>query len=578
MMTYEELYRLKIQPEGQDKVDALKSALQRANDECDQAVLKYGTASASVKAYTKIIDDLEKALTRATVKAEDKANREAAAAQKSADAVAKAAAAKKASWEQEANDARVAAAVAQTAAAKQAAAASGTAPGSKGGGGKSGVNAQGLMQISYFLDDVQYGIRGVANNIPGLLNAVGVVGKLAGAFSIASAAAVLLYNHWDSIVGLFGMGATQTEAERMEELGKKTEKTAEETRKLTKYEENLSNQRAQRGKSKEESALTDEVNSAVTELGDENAVRGMVQLRRGRYVNADPEMSKLEAKRKRQEKDLQTLQRMGYAGTNAKAELDATTADLEGRLDKAARADLAAAASDPAKKKALEALVQGNPGAFGPGGAAFADNLGKRAREAADAAKDRDAKAQDAEEAAAQKAQEEEDKRRLEAADMEDAANQDRDNQQREEFRKARSKKFEAARDSGLGPLIADQLAAAMKQGGDISPLKKALQERLTATFGLAAGPAMLKDAETDAKRQVMLDWVNGKDEKHRNSAVMSGGADWARTIQAGVGGGKDREQLQRLDRIAAVLAEQLKVAKEAKAQPPAPGRAFVGK
>ena len=209
---------------------------------------------------------------------------------------------------------------------------------------------------------------------------------------------------------------------------------------------------------------------------------------------------------------------------------------------------------------------------------AAVDSIGKRAREAADAAKDRDAKAQDAEEAAAQKAQEEEDKRRLEAADMEDAANQDRDNQQREEFRKARSKKFEAARDSGLGPLIADQLAAAMKQGGDISPLKKALQERLTATFGLAAGPAMLKDAETDAKRQVMLDWVNGKDEKHRNSAVMSGGADWARTIQAGVGGGKDREQLQRLDRIAAVLAEQLKVAKEAKAQPPAPGRAFVGK
>lgn len=52
---------------------------------------------------------------------------------------------------------------------------------------------QGMLQVAYFMDDVQYGIKGVLNNIPGLVMGFGAGAGLAGAVSIAVLAGAKLY-------------------------------------------------------------------------------------------------------------------------------------------------------------------------------------------------------------------------------------------------------------------------------------------------------------------------------------------------------------------------------------------------
>lgn len=52
---------------------------------------------------------------------------------------------------------------------------------------------QGALQAAYFFDDLQYGIRGIMNNIPGLVMGFGGGAGLAGAISIATLAGAKLY-------------------------------------------------------------------------------------------------------------------------------------------------------------------------------------------------------------------------------------------------------------------------------------------------------------------------------------------------------------------------------------------------
>lgn len=52
---------------------------------------------------------------------------------------------------------------------------------------------QGALQAAYFFDDLQYGIRGIMNNIPGLVIGFGGGAGLAGAMSLAVLAGAKLY-------------------------------------------------------------------------------------------------------------------------------------------------------------------------------------------------------------------------------------------------------------------------------------------------------------------------------------------------------------------------------------------------
>lgn len=89
---------------------------------------------------------------------------------------------------------------------------------------------QGMLQVAYFMDDVQYGIRGIMNNIPGLVMGFGGGAGLAGAVSIATLAGAKLYE-W--------MGNTEAKSK---ELAKAIEEEAEAFKKLKAEVEETSRQ------------------------------------------------------------------------------------------------------------------------------------------------------------------------------------------------------------------------------------------------------------------------------------------------------------------------------------------------
>jgi len=100
-------------------------------------------------------------------------------------------------------------------------------------GGSAGKAGYQFMQLGQTMDDLQYvgemGLRPIINNVM----------QMSAVLGVAMIAGNLLYTHWDKLIGLMGLGAEKikTEAEAMEELGKKTEKTANETARLNKYKE-----------------------------------------------------------------------------------------------------------------------------------------------------------------------------------------------------------------------------------------------------------------------------------------------------------------------------------------------------
>lgn len=57
---------------------------------------------------------------------------------------------------------------------------------------------QRMLQVAYFMDDVQYGIKGILNNIPGLVIGFGGGAGLAGALSLATLAGAKLYEWMSS--------------------------------------------------------------------------------------------------------------------------------------------------------------------------------------------------------------------------------------------------------------------------------------------------------------------------------------------------------------------------------------------
>ena len=74
---------------------------------------------------------------------------------------------------------------------------------------------QGMLQVAYFMDDVQYGIKGILNNIPGLVIGFGGGAGLAGALSLATLAGAKLYE-WLSD----GADKTDDLAKKMKERSK----------------------------------------------------------------------------------------------------------------------------------------------------------------------------------------------------------------------------------------------------------------------------------------------------------------------------------------------------------------------
>ncbi|WP_422932208.1 hypothetical protein [Singulisphaera sp. PoT] len=137
----------------------------------------------------------------------------------------------------------------------------------------SGALARGLMQVGYAVDDLQYGFNGVVNNISPLVYSftaaagasTAMASGIAAGAQLAAVAAYQVYAHWHDVQDLFGVGATRTEAEEMEDLAKATKLTADEQKRLNDYKK----------EQKELEKLRETPNKATRE--DEKAKEGAIK-------------------------------------------------------------------------------------------------------------------------------------------------------------------------------------------------------------------------------------------------------------------------------------------------------------
>jgi hypothetical protein len=237
---------------------------------------------------------------------------------------------------------------------------------------------QAMQQLGYVVDDVQYGFKGIANNIAPLLTSLGAGAGLAGTVAIVSIAATQLFDHWDDFSRLIGTGGTETEAQRMERLEKATNRTADETQRLNKFKrEQAAIQAQQTSVSKAEGQMTGAVNDAVAELGYGNAVKGLASINRTRYENS-PEAADLAAKRDAAAESAARMRNQNQPASivrQEEAKLRGRQGALDRKVEEMAAADLAKAATDPGRLQGLTNQVIANPGAFGRGGMAFAQRL-----------------------------------------------------------------------------------------------------------------------------------------------------------------------------------------------------------
>lgn len=140
--------------------------------------------------------------------------------------------------------------------------------GMAGGGGNA---ARGLLQVAYAADDVQYGFRGIVNNIPQIVLGLGMGAGVAGAAAIAAVAVNQLINHWGELIQVFDGGATLREAEAMKEL-------AEATKVATEHAEKLAAMKTGPGKMAEEAT-----DKAIVNVGERSLEQGIaLALRRER--------------------------------------------------------------------------------------------------------------------------------------------------------------------------------------------------------------------------------------------------------------------------------------------------------
>lgn len=243
---------------------------------------------------------------------------------------------------------------------------------------------QGMIQAGYAVDDLQYGFKGIANNIQPLLMGLGIGGGLAGIISIVITGVVQLQQHWDGLMSAFGMGKVKTQAEEMDELAKATTRTVEQTAKLNEYQKlQKAAQSLEGGVPKSESARQAAAVGGINEAGGVDRIAAGIRGARGtgvdgldprmpgysEYVEAKKMADNPEAFRRLQgSANASTLESVESVKARAAAVMNAEKNKNDTASEKTAK-DMAAQAV-AGQSGGLDALigeVKKNPGAFPPG-------------------------------------------------------------------------------------------------------------------------------------------------------------------------------------------------------------------
>lgn len=412
---------------------------------------------------------------------------------------------------------------------------------------------QGLMQLGFALDDVQYGMKGLSNNIPGLLTSFGTGAGLAGVISIVAIGAYQLYSHWDQLMGLMGMGKVKSQADEMEELAKKTEKTADETARLLKYQERQATVTKQRGaKTDAESEQEKLVNEAIAKNDNDVVVRGLAQLKMG----TDPRVKALE-RQQAHEEQIRRISTNGRAGLSddENARFERRRGALANTIDAEVRDQLAKATHDPGALQGLVNKVTSNPEAFGgrEKGMKLAAGLMDATPDAIAARRD-NAKA---EKEGARKKKLEQDTRKQK--DEEDDYEYEKLLESNRRWKEGKQRKKQETNDRvgkvrkkepNLDEMLETMMLEAAKNGGFEGGNKMAGQlfQKLKGTFGEDVAKQLVGDAGSSAKKKYLGEMLDPGKVK---SSQTLGGADFAKSIQAGVSNANTPErQLKVLEAI----------------------------
>ncbi len=130
-------------------------------------------------------------------------------------------------------------------------------------------------------------IYGLMGSLQRLTEALGGPAGLGLAIGAASMAAFELFRNYDEIVDRFGMGATKTEAERMEELGKKTGKTADEAERYARWKAVTDKTiHLSEAKTESEKKSEDIATKTITETGLSTIVHGLIGTEEGQRLLA----------------------------------------------------------------------------------------------------------------------------------------------------------------------------------------------------------------------------------------------------------------------------------------------------
>jgi hypothetical protein len=232
------------------------------------------------------------------------------------------------------------------------------------------------LLASQGVEDLQYGVAAVLNNLPGLITSLGGGAGLAGVISLVAVGGKVLYDHWNDLGALFGQGHTRTEAEQMEELRKKTSLTADEAERLSRATQLKEKVTSLRGaKTDDERSEEEAASKAVADAGFRNVAAGLLRTN-PELVDGTGEAAKAKAELDKFNKSV--------AFNKSGGELDVIRKklELEEKLLQARRAtaeELAASGTLPSvfpggREKLAEA-VKANPDAFGPGGRKLAEDL-----------------------------------------------------------------------------------------------------------------------------------------------------------------------------------------------------------
>ncbi len=117
-----------------------------------------------------------------------------------------------------------------------------------------------ILEASYAIEDAQYGLSGVLNNLPRIVQSLGGTTGLAGVLSIVAVGVNVLVNNWSKLMDTMSSSAPKTAAEQMKQLAENTARTAAETQKLIDLE---AKQKKDEGLKSASKSLSGELNPYV---------------------------------------------------------------------------------------------------------------------------------------------------------------------------------------------------------------------------------------------------------------------------------------------------------------------------